>query len=299
MNTAELFARQTVSPMLELGAYEELWTQEKQSFKTLAELFRKSGNELPSRFVDPETATRRAREVLAIFEEKHVTDAGIIMHGMLDYPQALREARHPVQFLYYRGNLDLLHMPWRVAVVGNREASDEGKRRARRLAKCLVDDGAVVVSGLARGIDTAAHMAAIEANGQTIGVIGTPVSEVYPRENQELQARIARDYLIVSQVPVLRYLHQTPKWNHGFFPERNATMSALTQATIIVEAGETSGSLIQARAALEQRRQLFILESCFHKGLAWPERLCAAGAIRVSEYDEIRERLAISSAHAH
>jgi DNA processing protein len=155
-----------------------------------------------------------------------------------------------------------------------------------------------VVSGLASGIDTAAHTAALEAGGQTICVIGTPISETYPRENSELQEHIARNHLLVSQVPIIRYMRQSPKWNRLFFPERNATMSALTQATVIVEAGETSGSLIQGRAALDQGRKLFILESCFHLGLKWPERLQAAGAIRVSEYEEIRKHLGISG-HSH
>lgn len=298
MSTVDLFAQQAVSPAIELGAYEELWAREGQSFKTLAELFRKSGNDLPSHFVAPELAAKRAKEVLRIFQSKRIDDAGFIVHGTMEYPETLRAARHPVQFLYYRGNLDLLYTPLRVALVGSREASEEGVRRARKLAKCLVADGVVVVSGLARGIDTAAHSAAIEAGGQTIGVIGTPISEVYPRENSDLQEFIARKFLVVSQVPVIRYMRQSPRWNRLFFPERNATMSALTQATVIVEAGETSGSLVQGRAALDQGRKLFILESCFNSGLKWPDRLHAAGAIRVSEYDEIRKHLGISG-HSH
>lgn len=291
MQPAELFARPPVSPALELGAYEELWAQEGQTFKTLADMFRQSVNDLPSCFVDEEAARARARQVLRIFREKNLSDAGFVVHGTIDYPEALRDARHPVQFLYYRGDLDLLSMPHRVAVVGSREASAEGVKRARQLARELVKDGVVVVSGLARGIDTAAHTAALEAGGQTIGVIGTPISESYPKENSELQEQIARDFLLVSQVPVIRYSRQTPHWNKLFFPERNATMSALTQATIIVEAGETSGSLTQARAALEQGRKLFILENCFHRGLRWPDRLHQQGAIRVSTYDEIRSHL--------
>lgn len=294
VGSADLFAQEAVSPALELGAYEELWAQEGQTFKTLADLFRSSGNGLPSQFVDMEVAVRRYQEVVKILRSKHIEDAGFIVHGMLDYPEGLRAARHPVQFLYYRGNLNLMYMPLRVAVVGSREASEEGVRRARKLAKCLVADGAVVVSGLARGIDTAAHTAALEAGGQTIGVIGTPISESYPRENSELQERIARNYLLVSQVPLIRYMRQTPRWNRIFFPERNATMSALTQATVIVEAGDTSGSLIQGKAALEQGRKLFILDSCFTRGLKWPERLQTAGAIRVSDYEEIRQHLGVT-----
>lgn len=295
MQAAELFARPTVSPALELGAYEELWAQDGQTFKRLAELFGQSINDLPSCFVDAAAALQRAHEVHRIFKEKRLSDTGFVVHGTIDYPEALRDARNPVQCLYYRGELDLLSMPNRVAVVGSRDASEDGLKRARKLARRLVEDGVVVVSGLARGIDTAAHTAAIDAGGQTIGVIGTPISEAYPKENAELQERIAREFLLVSQVPVIRYAQQTPYWNKLFFPERNATMSALTQATVIVEAGETSGSLTQARAAIDQGRKLFILENCFGRGLKWPERLLGKGAVRVSQYEEIRDSLGIQA----
>lgn len=178
-----------------------------------------------------------------------------------------------------------------MAVVGTRKASEEGRRRAAKLARALVDDGFAVVSGMAAGIDTAAHESALEAGGVTIAVIGTPLSEAYPRENRELQRRIAAEHLVVSQVPAWRYHQQDWRANRGWFPERNVTMSALTEATVIVEAGETSGTLIQARAALGQGRKLFVLESCFQAGLEWPARLDGQGAVRVGSYEEIRERL--------
>lgn len=291
MGAAEMFARSPVSPAIELGAYEELWAKEGVSFKSLAELFGKSSNDLPSCFVDVDVALTRGREVLAIFEAKKLSDVGYVVHGTVDYPQSLRSAKYPVQFLYYRGNLDLVSAPARVAIVGSREASEDGLKRARSLAKKLADDGVVVVSGLAKGIDTAAHTAAIDAGGQTIGVIGTPLNEAYPKENAQLQEHIAQQYLLVSQVPVLRYAMQSYRGNRLFFPERNATMSALTQATVIVEAGETSGSLTQAQAAIYQERKLFIMENCFQRGLKWPERFLAQGAIRVSSYDEIKSHL--------
>ena len=156
----------------------------------------------------------------------------------------------------------------------------------------LVNDDFTVVSGLAAGIDRAAHETAIERNGRTIAVIGTPLSQVYPKEHTTLQRRIAQQFLLVSPVPVKRYESQTYRGNRLFFPERNVVMSALTEATIIVEAGETSGTLIQARAALRQGRKLFILDSCFRNPhLTWPARLATRGAIRVAEYDDIRRSL--------
>jgi DNA processing protein len=153
------------------------------------------------------------------------------------------------------------------------------------ISKALVEKGFAVVSGLAAGIDAAAHTAAIEAGGQTIAVIGTPLGVHYPKENEPLQRRIADKYLLISQVPVLRYASQHVPQNKLFFPERNITMSALTEATIIVEA---SGTLTQARAALQQGRKLFILDSCFERtDITWPASYAKKGAIRVRELSDI------------
>ena len=151
---------------------------------------------------------------------------------------AFRHAAYPVELLYFRGWWDLIANR-SVAVVGTRDPSGEGVSRTRRLVKELIDDKFTIVSGLAKGIDTVAHTTAIGLGGwRTIGV-GTPLSEAYPKKNAELQEQIASEYLLISQVPVWRYSQQGPHWNKLFFPA--ATMSALTEATIIVEAGETSG----------------------------------------------------------
>ena len=156
----------------------------------------------------------------------------------------------------------------------------------------LVADNYTIVSGLAAGIDRMAHETAIFAGGRTIAVIGTPLSHAYPRANQDLQRYIAEHFLVISQVPVKRYESQDDRRNRTFFPERNITMSALTEATIIVEAGEASGTLIQARAALRQKRRLFVLDSCFRNpALRWPDQLAAQGAIRVRNYDDVRRHL--------
>jgi DNA processing protein len=164
--------------------------------------------------------------------------------------------------------------------------------RTRRLVRALVDDGFTIVSGLATGIDSEAHKTAIEANGRTIAVIGTPLSHSYPKENAELQRHIGENFLIISQVPVKRYENQDYRRNRAFFPERNVTMSALTEATIIVEAGDTSGALIQARAALKQNRKLFILDNCFRNpNVTWPAKFAQKGAVRVKDYDDIRQHL--------
>ena len=119
-------------------------------------------------------------------------------------------------------------------------------------------------------------------------VIGTPLGVYYPAQNRSLQEKIAADFLLISQVPVLRYLSQKVPQNKLFFPERNVTMSALTEATVIVEAGETSGTLTQARAALYQGRKLFILDSCFQReDLTWPQTFEQRGAVRVRDSEDI------------
>ena len=197
-----------------------------------------------------------------------------------------------MELLYFQGNWDLTASRC-VAIVGTRTPSEDGLRRTAKLSRLFTENGFTVVSGLAQGVDTAAHTAAIEAGGRTIAVLGTPITACYPPANIDLQKRIADQFLVISQVPIVRYSRQGPQGNRLFFPERNATMSALTEATVIVEAGNTSGTLIQARHALQQRRKLFILESCFRNPqLIWPAKFLERGAIRVTEFEEIKAHLA-------
>jgi DNA processing protein len=280
-------AKAPISPMMEMGAYEALWLRRGASFKTIAEMFAADPEALPSDFVERREADQCAAEVMASLKASNIHRFGVRIHHAGDYPSKLRDAKHPIEMLYYRGAWELTEKR-SVAVVGSRQASEEGQARARRLAKELVQRGFAVVSGLAAGIDRAAHTAALDAGGITIAVVGTPLGQVYPSQNRELQEIIANDYLLISQVPVLRYKKQGPSQNRLFFPERNVTMSALTEATVIVEAGETSGTLTQARAALYQGRKLFILDSCFHRSdITWPSFYEKQGAIRVREPDDI------------
>jgi DNA processing protein len=284
-------ARISISPRLELGAYEALWLKQGATFKTIAERFAADRNALPSDFVGRAEAERCAGEVLELLKQRNIHRFGIRVHHAGDYPPRLRDAKYPVELLYYRGAWELTETKC-MAVVGTRNPTPDGIERASRLARELVARDYTVVSGLAAGIDTAAHRSAIEAKGRTIAVVGTPLGEVYPRENAELQEEIAAQFTLISQVPVLRYERQNPPQNRLFFPERNVTMSALTEGTIIVEAGETSGTLIQARAALQQGRKLFILDSCFERSdLTWPSRFATQGAIRVKTPDDIWKAL--------
>ncbi len=280
-----------VSPMLELGAYETLWARPETTFHRLANRFRDRPGALPSDFVDHGEALEMAKTVVAMLRDASVDRFDLRVHGTLDYPERLRDAKNPVEILYFMGWWSLVSTPC-VAVVGSRTPSEDGVRRARKLTRQLVADGWTIVSGLADGIDTVAHTTAIEAKGFTIGVLGTPLHKAYPRKNAELQKQLARDHLVISQVPVYRYSQEDYRTNRAFFPQRNHTMAALSEATLIVEASDTSGTLVQARGALRQGRKLLILDSCFRNPkLEWPRRFEGEGAVRVRNYEDIRRVL--------
>ncbi|MCW1697099.1 DNA-protecting protein DprA [Campylobacter jejuni] len=195
-------------------------------------------------------------------------DFSILTEYNYQFPKNLKNTY--IKSLYYKGNLDLLSEPKKIAIVGARNATEDGIKRAIKLSKELSSKGFVIVSGLAHGIDTAAMRSTIKNNGSLIGVIGTPINEYYPIENKALQDEIANKHLLVSHVPFYKYSIQPFSTKKFYFPERNAVMAAISDATVIVEASETSGTLTQARACIEIGRKLFILNSCFENGLKWP-----------------------------
>ena len=285
------FQERAISPIRELGAYEEIWSRQGNTLKKIADMFREHPGSVPSDFVSQSAIEKFSRQVLAAIRTAEIKHFGIRVHGAGEYPDKLRDADHPIEVLYFQGWWDLVNTR-SVAVVGTREPSEEGHRRAAKMVRSLVGDNFTIVSGLAKGIDTVAHTTAIESGGRTIAILGTPITEYYPKENRELQKKIADDFLLISQVPIVRYSNQNFRTNRFFFPERNVTMSALTEATIIVEASNTSGTLVQARAALKQNRKLFILDSCFRNPeLTWPTKFLEKGAIRVRDYEDVRTHL--------
>jgi DNA processing protein len=284
-----------ISPQREMGAYEALWDEDGATFKTISEKLNKRPGTIPSDLVEPKRAEKYRDVVRSAMEKANVERFGVRVLGAGEYPSKLCDADYPIAVLYYRGWWDLVNSR-SVAVVGTRTPSEDGIKRARALVKGLVKDNFTIVSGLAKGVDRAAHETAIAQGGRTIAVLGTPISHAYPAENKELQEKIAREFLLISQVPIKRWQSQGPKQNRIFFPERNITMSALTEATVIVEAGETSGTLVQARHALKQGRKLFILDSCFkNTNITWPHRFAEEGAIRVRNYGDISRHLSTSS----
>ena len=290
--TDSIFAAPPIDPIREMAAYEALWTLDDASFKSLAQTFESNPGATPSELIRDDLIDEASRRLSERLDRANIDDWGVCLYQTADYPKRLRDAEYPVEFFYYRGMLDLAFSPRSVAVVGTRNPSPEGAARTRRLVRLLVEEKFTIFSGLARGIDTMAHKSAIDFGGRTVAVIGTPITDAYPKENLSLQETIARDHLLISQVPILRYTQQTFRGNRLFFPERNAMMSALTDATVIVEAGETSGTLIQARAAIKQKRKLFILDSCFtDSSLTWPHKYAERGAIRVKDFDDILSNL--------
>jgi DNA processing protein len=181
---------------------------------------------------------------------------GIKLITVLDpeYPANLRMVHDRPPVLFVRGELSDQDAR-SVAVVGTRRASERGLDLARAVARDLIEADYVVVSGLAAGIDTAGHTAALEAGGRTVAVIGTGLRESFPKQNAALQARIAQEAAVISQFWPGQGAR---KWT---FPERNAVMSGFARATVVVEASRTSGARMQARLALEHGRPVFLLRS--------------------------------------
>ena len=183
------------------------------------------------------------------------------------------EKKYAPKDLYYIGDFSLLTTGKRVSVVGSRNASDKGLKRAGIITKELVNKGFVVVSGLAAGIDTMAHRTAMDNRGKTIAVVGTSLDQVYPKENEALFHEIASNHLVISQFPS-DYPFQKKN-----FPMRNQTMALISDATIIIEAKEKSGTRHQGWEALRLGRRLFIMENIVNDPeMKWPKEMLNYGA---------------------
>ncbi|MEV6912057.1 DNA-processing protein DprA [Amycolatopsis sp. NPDC051071] len=189
------------------------------------------------------------------------------------YPPQLREIHDFPPVLFHQGTLPTEETG--IAVVGSRRASDLGLQIARAVATGLADRGIAVISGLAKGIDTAAHTAALDAGGRTAAVIGTRITRHYPAENRELQERIAAEGVVISQFwPDAAPTKQS-------FPMRNAVMSGYSRATIVIEAGEHSGARIQARQAVAHGRPVILTDLVVHNN-TWPADLIDQPGVHVA-----------------
>ena len=202
-----------------------------------------------------------------------------------DYPPQLKEIADPPPILFVRGNIDALAKP-QIAIVGSRNPSNLGIETATSFARTLANAGFVITSGLALGIDATSHQGALNANGQTIAVAGTGLDRVYPAKHKQLALDIVENGAIISEFPP----GTSAKANH--FPRRNRIISGLCQGLLVVEAAKQSGSLITARLALEQGREVFAIPGSIHNPLA---RGCNAlireGAKLVETTQDIFEEL--------
>jgi DNA processing protein len=197
-----------------------------------------------------------------------------------DYPSNLRRVYDRPPFLFVRGTLSGEDAR-SVAIVGTRRASDTGRALARDMAAALTERGVTVISGMAAGIDTEAHAAALDTGGRTIAVMGTGIDRVYPKQNQELSERIAASGALLSQF----WPGAPPRGAN--FPLRNVVTSGVAIGTVVIEASSTSGAKMQARLALEHGKQLFLVESLVLQE-EWAQRYrTRRGAQVVSGVDDV------------
>lgn len=199
-----------------------------------------------------------------------------------------KEKKHAPVELFFEGDFNLLTSGRKVSVVGSRKASHEGHRRAEFITKKLIEHEITVVSGLAKGIDTTAHETAIDIGGKTIAVLGTPLDQCFPASNKALLDHIKQHHLAISQFSSGHRVYPSN------FPQRNKTMALISDATIIVEASEKSGTRHQGWEALRLGRMVLIMRNVYESpGLTWPKQMLEYGAQVLDKegLDEVLEEI--------
>lgn len=220
-----------------------------------------------------------------------ISDSGIKWLTVFDdgYPKLLKEIYDPPAVFYYKGEINDWNKP-AVAIVGSRNMTGYGKMVTEQFAKGLSNAGLVIVSGLARGVDAAAHLATVVEGGSTIAVLGGGLNNIFPPENKSLAEKIANGFgAVISEFP--------PNYSAlpGNFPVRNRIISGLSLAVIVIEAAQKSGSLITARLALEQGREVFAFSGSIASALSeGPVDLISKGAKAVFSAEDILEELGIN-----
>ncbi len=258
----------------------------------LDELFRLSASELVAHGLTATLAqtltTCNRRAVDNDWNWQLGTDCHLITWGEAAYPALLREISAPPAVLYVRGQLACLNAQ-KIAIVGTRHPSASGEHVARAFSHELARLGFAIVSGLARGIDGQAHAGALEASGETLAVMATGIDGVYPHQHRALAEKICTKGALISEFPL-----KTPPIA-GHFPRRNRIISGLSIATLVVEAALKSGSLVTARYATEQNRDVFAVPGCVHnpktQGCHW---LVRQGAVLVTSVQDILDELQLS-----
>jgi DNA processing protein len=232
-------------------------------------------------------ATGKSAE-LAREEVARATAAGVAMISTDDpfYPPRLKEIYDPPLILYIRGNAEVLTKPG-IAMVGTRHPTPYGSGMAERLACDLASQGLVIISGMARGVDTASHRGAISAKGKTVAVFGTGVDVIYPKENSRLSEQIlALGGALISEFPLGTFAAPQN------FPIRNRILSGMSVGVLVVEAAEYSGTRITARCALEQNRDVYAVPGNVTNKNSWgPNTLIKQGAKLVATWEDVWEEL--------
>jgi len=232
--------------------------------------------------------TRATRDLNAEMERIGALGIEVVTWEDASYPRLLREIDRPPPVLYVKGQL-LPQDEWAVAVVGTRTATAYGKEAARQIAGGLARNGVTIVSGLARGIDSTAHRASLEAGGRTIGVLGCGLDIIYPPENRRLATQIVQQGSLISEYPL-----GTPP-EGGNFPPRNRIISGISLGTVVVEAGSRSGALITADHASIQGREVFAVPgNLFRRASQGTNALIRDGATPALSVGEILEALNLS-----
>jgi DNA processing protein len=219
----------------------------------------------------------------AVDQQQRVAQSGAKLIPLTDprYPPRLRDIYDPPPMLFVRGRVELL-VTLMLGIVGTRRPTPYGIAVAERLAKDLANAGLTVVSGMARGIDTAAHRSVLDAGGETIAVFGCGVDEIYPSENRKLAGQIGERGLLISEFPM-----GTPAYPQNF-PVRNRIISGMSAGVLVIEGGEYSGSAITAKLAAEQGREIFAVPGNVTSKMSWgPNLLIKQGAKLVQEWNDV------------
>lgn len=259
-------------------------------FRTPQAIFRASPSELEASGLPGSLAQSIASGCTfddAIDQQQKMLESGAVLVTISDpaYPARLKEIFDPPIALFARGRCELL-AALLLGVVGTRRPTNYGTAATTRLAADLAQAGLAIASGMARGIDTAAHRAALDAGGDTVAVLGCGVDLVYPAENRKLAAEIADKGLIISEFPM-----GSPAYPQNF-PIRNRIISGMSVGVLVVEGAQYSGSAITAKMALEQQREVFAVPGSIMSKMSWgPNLLIKQGAKLVQEWNDVMVEL--------
>jgi DNA processing protein len=284
METSELASLFCLHSLERIGN-RTLW-KIKSSFGSFQNCLEASRQDLQASFLSEDNvnrivAARQNKNPLQMLQEYLGSGARLSCIEDDDYPAWLGKTHDPPYLLYYRGDLDCLNQLC-IAIVGSRRASPYGKNQSRRFGRELAGIGITVVSGMARGIDTEAHLGALEAGGKTAAVLGSGLYVIYPPENKQLFNEISTHGVVLTEFPP--HTHPEP----GNFPMRNRVIAGLSRGVLVVEAQQRSGALITVDFALEQGRDVFAIPGQINsKNSEGTNNLIKQGACMVTEINDI------------